>query len=842
MVDFEKLLKRKKIIKSTDPLVIFEDLDKISTKEYLRPPQRSILKKWHDNLRANTDIIVKLHTGQGKTLIGLLMLQSSLNEDKGPAMYICPNKYLVAQTVEQAHSFGIETVQFTDSAPPREFLNSQAILVTNCKKLFNGKSVFGVAGSGREPIQLGAIVLDDAHKCLDIIRESFSIIAKRSENESENPLYNRLFEIFKESLKNQRPGTYSDIDHGDYGFMAVPYWDWYERQEEVLEILRDYKESNDLRFVWDLLKDKIDQCICLFSGWGLEITPRLLPLDLIPSFLNAQRRVFLSATLTEDAFLVKDLGLNPESVSNPLSSDDDKCGERLILMPSLVEPNIKRKDVIQWLSDIAYRRGDFGLVSIVPSFYNANFWEKFGADVASGQDIYQKIDDLKVKVKNKNAKNVLVFVNAYDGIDLPDNTCRILCLDLLPSYSSLIDKYAQEVRPDSKVIRRQLAQRVEQGIGRGIRGSSDWCIVVIAGNPLTEFLSEDSKRAYLSNEAQMQIKIGEELAEQMRGEGGHIDVMERLINQCLNREAGWKEYYKDRMGEVETKKPTKEYLDRAILERNAEILYKQRLIDRAVDTLEELIAISDPIDQGWYLQIKANYLYPNDHARAMEVQLKAFSLNERLFRPPRGVSYIKLDSKGSNRASRISDFVGKFRTHNALIVKVNDIMEKVAFGTPSDLFEDGILQLGEILGFLSDRPEKKTGEGPDNLWQLPGNRYYIIECKDMVDRSRTTISKGEAGQMNTSIAWFNSTYEGFESSPIFIHPAGILDKGAYLTQPSWVLQPSELEKLKNNVLGFYNSLKGLSFEGLSSTDITGRLETYHLKEDELKTLCLKRVP
>ncbi|MGB7533033.1 MAG: DEAD/DEAH box helicase [Halobacteriota archaeon] len=842
MVDFRRLLHREEITRSIDPLVIFEDLDKESTKEYLRPPQKSLLKEWYENLSDKKDIIVKLHTGQGKTLVGLLMLQVSLKEGKGPAVYICPNKYLVAQTVEQAQSFGIETVEFTDGKPPREFLNSQAILVTNCKKMFNGKSVFGVAGSGKEPIQLGAIVLDDAHKCLDIIRESFSIIVKRDENESKNPLYNRLFELFKEALKRQAPGTYSDIYYGDYGFMAVPYWDWYERQEEVLEILHDYKESYELRFVWDLLKDKISQCICLISGRGLEITPRLLPLELIPSFSNAQRRIFLSATLTEDAFLVKDLGIEPESVLNPLSSEDVKySGERLILMPSLVDPNLKREDIIQWLSDLASKHGNLGFISIVPSFYYANDWKYFGADVASGGELYQKIDKLKTNVRDKNSNKVLVFVNAYDGIDLPDNTCRILCLDLLPSYSSLIDKYAQALRPDSKVIRRQLAQRVEQGIGRGIRGSSDWCIVVIAGNPLTEFLSEDAKRAYLSNEAQMQIKIGEELADQMRSEGGHIDVMETLIKQCLNRDAGWKEYYKDRMGEVEAKKPIKEYLDRATVERDAEILYQQELVDKAVDKLEELIAMSDPADQGWYLQTKANYLYPIDPAKSMDAQLKAFTLNNGLFRPPRGISYTKLNSRGINRASLILDWIGKFETHNALTIKVNDIMEKVAFGTSSNLFEEGILQLGEILGFVGDRPEKETGEGPDNLWHIQGDRYWVIECKNRVDEARDTISRSEAGQMNVFIGWFDNIYEGDEGLPIFIHPARELDRGAYLSKPSWVLQPEKLETLKSNVRSFYYSLKKFPFDSLSSTHIIERLETYHLKEDDLKTLYLKRI-
>ncbi|MGB2728320.1 MAG: DEAD/DEAH box helicase [Halobacteriota archaeon] len=842
MVDFEKLLDKEKLTLSIDPLTIFEDLDQESSKEYLRPEQKSILQEWHGKLRNKKDIIVKLHTGQGKTLIGLLMLQSSINEGKGPAVYICPNNYLVTQTIEQAQSFGIKTVQFTDTAPPRSFLNSQAILVTNCKKLFNGKSVFGVAGSGREPIHLGVVVMDDAHKCLDIIRESFSVIAKRENSDGTiNPLYKDLLTLFKESLKKQEQGTYMDISDGKDCFMAVPFWNWYERRQEVLNVLRKYKEGEELRFVWDLLKNKIGHCMCLISGKKLEIAPRLLPIDLISSFAQAKRRIFLSATLTEDAFLVRDLGIESESVSNPLSYKKTKySGERLILIPTLVDTSLERERIISWLSELAATNGNFGVVSVVPSFYHAMDWRKFRAEVTDVKQLYQKIECLKTSVKAKDAKKVLVLVNEYDGVDLPDSTCRILCLDSLPSYISLADKYAQDVRPDSKVVRRQLAQRVEQGIGRAIRGSSDWCIVVIAGNNLTDFLSENAKRAYLSNEAQIQVKIGEELASVMRTEGEQLSVIEKLINQCLNRDAGWKEFYKSRMAKVVTKEPSKDYLDRALLEREAEALYQKGHVQNAVDKLQELIAISDQTDKGWFLQLKATYLYPTNTTTSMDAQLKAFTENERLFRPPLGISYSKLSSKGTNRASLILEWIRKHDLPNATIIQVNSIKEKLAFGLPSDLFEEGVKEFGVVLGFLSDRPEKLTRSGPDNLWRIEGKNYWIIECKSGVHEDRSEISKTEANQMSSSIGWFKENYEGDVGLPVFVHPANVLAKDAFVEQ-SWTLQPDALEKLKTNVSSFYNSLKGISSDSLSLDVIKQKLKEHHLDKDDLIKHYLKRV-
>jgi Rad3-related DNA helicase len=316
LVDFDKLLGKTEIVKDIDPIAIFANLDKESGKEYLRPPQESVLRAWHEKLRSQRDTIIKLHTGQGKTLIGLSILQSYINEGLGPVLYICPNNYLVNQTVEQARSFGFKIVQFSaDSKHPREFLNSEAILITNCNKLFNGKSVFGVYGSGKEPIQLGAIVIDDAHKCLQIIRDAFSFVIRRDDKDGKpNSLYGELWNLFEESIRRQREGTCLDIAHGKDCLMAVPFWTWNDKRKEVLKILEKHKKEEELLYVWDLLKDRLDQTTCVFSGNRIEIAPRLLPLELIPSFAQAQRRIFLSATLAEDAFLVRDLGISSDSV------------------------------------------------------------------------------------------------------------------------------------------------------------------------------------------------------------------------------------------------------------------------------------------------------------------------------------------------------------------------------------------------------------------------------------------------------------------------------------------------------------------------------------------------
>ena len=90
MADFGKRLNKKDAPKKIHPIEIYKDLDRSSEAGPLRQVQEYILNSWYENFRNQKDIILKLHTGQGKTLVGLLILQSIINQGKGPCLYVCP--------------------------------------------------------------------------------------------------------------------------------------------------------------------------------------------------------------------------------------------------------------------------------------------------------------------------------------------------------------------------------------------------------------------------------------------------------------------------------------------------------------------------------------------------------------------------------------------------------------------------------------------------------------------------------------------------------------------------------------------------------------------------------
>lgn len=251
MVDFKSHIGKKISSKPLEPSSIYDSLDRESDKGPLRPAQLAILEEWHSHRRNQNDIIVKLHTGQGKTLIGLLIAQSKLNEGVGPAVYLCPNNFLIDQTCVQARQFGI-TVAKADTELPSSFIDSQAILVTSVQKLFNGLTKFGI---GTKSLTVPTIIMDDAHACIDAIRDACTIRLVSTSNP-----YAELLALFEHELQNQGMGTFADIKRGNHdAILPIPYWEWVDKSPEVAGILSKYQDSNDIKFAWPLLKDVLPE-------------------------------------------------------------------------------------------------------------------------------------------------------------------------------------------------------------------------------------------------------------------------------------------------------------------------------------------------------------------------------------------------------------------------------------------------------------------------------------------------------------------------------------------------------------------------------------------------------
>jgi len=831
MVDFKKKLKKGDFDKKINPLEIYDTLDRKSITGPLRPVQKHILGNWFTDRYDDKDIILKLHTGEGKTLIGLLMLQSKLNNDKGPCLYLCPNKYLVQQVCAEAKKFGIPFCTISDGPDrhmPNEFLEGKKVLITNIQKLFNGYSIFGLDTNS---IPTGSVVLDDSHACIDSIRNSFSIKINH-----ENELYQSIKSLFEEELRNQGEGSYLDIDNGDYNtILPIPYWSWIEKKSEVIQLLSSHSGDDEIKFAWPVIKNTIPSCQVIISGHEIEIVPYYIPVRSFGSFSKAKQRILMSATTQDDAFFIKGLGFSTEAVQNPLTFSDQKwSGEKMVLIPSLIDENLDRELILEKLAKPLKK--NYGVVSLVSSYKKTELYKHWGAKIAQG-DIFEIINDLK----KGEFTSTVVIVNRYDGIDLPDESCRILIVDSMPYFNSLSDRYEEQCRSTSDLINVKIAQRIEQGLGRSVRGEKDYTVIIIIGADLVKYVRSVRTNKFFSPQTIKQIDIGLEIAKMAQDELSKdkdpFSVVVSLIKQSLQRDDGWKEFYKEEMDKIESKPVANEIYNILKLEKEAEEAAIKDDFETACQKIQCLIDCSalDENEKGWYLQLLARYKYFISKTDSNMLQKSAFQANSYLLKPKDGISYKKIEYINENRIKRIKDWISDCKTYDELMLNVQSILSDFTFGCDSDKFENAVFEIGKLLGFISQRPCKEIRKGPDNLWGGVDNKYFLFECKSEVDEGREEINKSEAGQMNVHCGWFDTIYGNAFVKRVLIIPTIKLSYYADFTHDVKILRKGKMRLLKDNIKSFIKEFKLYNISEISDEKIQSFLNVHKLDVSDLET-------
>ena len=756
-LDFSRLTGPSAADTKIHPRDIFAALPARSSRyEYLRDVQREVFDGWFGR-RAERDLVIKMNTGNGKTLVGLMLLKSALNEHAGPAAYLTPDPvYLVDQVEAAARDLGLST-----SRDPRDpaVASGSAILLATVKTLFNGRSKFGVAPEGRK-IKLGTVLIDDAHACLATVEEQFEVRLPAG-----HPAYGPLLAAFEPSLRQQQPASLLQLKDGDpYEVMLVPPWDWYDQQDRVLQILHPHRDDDHLGWGWPLISSVLPVCRCIFTAGEVQIKPPCPPVGQIPSFVQAKRRLYLTATLADDSVLVTHFGADPACVAAPITPGAaDDIGDRMILAPQEVRPDWTDQDIKQYVTELASKHN---VVVIVPSASRAGFWHDAADDELYAGNLRDGIGRLKGRTHG-----LVTLVNKYDGVDLPDDACRVLVIDGLPEAYSGIDRIEAAALDDTVAMTGRQLQRIEQGMGRGIRSRDDYCVVMLLGARLIRRLHDPGAVGHFSAATAAQLQLSRQVAE-MLGQGDAADLR-AAVEQCLARDPGWVRASRNALVGVTygsgAVAPAAQHVRRA-----ADLAGQQRYTE-AVDAQQMAVnAATDLHERGWLKQQLAAYLHPVDPVRAQQQQVTALDDNPALLRPRQGIAYVRLKGRAGEQAEAAAAFLGdRYACGADLLIAVNAILDDLDFDTDParvDPFEQAVADLGAHLGFTTQRPERDFKRGPDGLWSFGNQSYAVIECKNAA--STDFISKTYLDQLSGSLSWFRGEYIMPASAlPVMIHPS-----------------------------------------------------------------------
>lgn len=713
---------------------LFKQLDRKATHTGLRTAQLAALSALDSQLN-HQDVIMKLSTGSGKTVLGLLYAEMMRRKYKGePVVYLCPTNQLADQVVETGRLIGVKVETFPKTGLPYSAMSGETVLVCTYDKLFTANSVFE-----SRSIRPSTIIMDDMHAGAERVRKFYTV-------ELPQGIFNQLRALLSPLCEATDAATWAGIMKGDFGSTyEVPYWVWAQIWPEVVKLVAPIQDKPPLLFTWGNIARYLELARCCISGVSAEIALHIPPIEEVAAYAGAKHRLFMSASIKDSSGLIAVLGCSPAAYERLIEpAEDEGAGERMILPTSLINAESKKADIASACAALSKQTN---VVVLTTSIAQAKAWTDAGAVLSQGADVDGMLDRLRT-----STGNFVVFAQRFDGVDLPDDACRVLVIDGVPGGDRVIDHVDAYRQKDSPEYEVRTVNKFEQALGRAVRSSADYATVLLVGTDIAAFIGRKNVSKLLEERTRLQVELGRELAGMPDHAGKSIGaVIQDLAQALLVRNEGWKHAHTTRVkvgGKAPRDTALTPYEASALAMREAWALAKAKNFHGAVTRLSEASNMPlDPIQKAELLYWVAAYRHQFDSGQASEVYKTVFGLNTKFPRPQQVAD--RKFARLTDQAVALCRVFGVYGSANAALARVDEVKAKLAFGNSAEAVERGLFELGELLGATSSRPEKETGRGPDVLW-LFDDCSACIEAKS---EKSAPIHKSDASQLFLSGNW-----------------------------------------------------------------------------------------
>ena len=769
--DFNRLNRPASAKRPISPIEIFRSAPALAeTPNDLWQGQSKALELWHGgrNLR---DTLISLHTGAGKSIVGLLIAQSLINEGVAKVLYVCATNDLVFQTSREIST----KLGFTHSTrvggkfSNDNYSTGEGFCLTNYQALFNSRTVF--ARDNRP----GAIIFDDAHVAEKIIRDCFTL---KIENSKSPAVFSRLVELsaphfeavgrkdyFRRILQKDSSYRVALLPPG--AVIALT------RDATLLNLIREAEaQTSEIGFPLGHLADHLNRCTVLFSEDSVEICPAFLPSKRISHLTDPEiRRIYLSATLTSEVDFCRAFGRRPLHKIEPES--DAGMGERLIV---LAERSKLTNGGVGNVSDIAIAESLSAknkLLISTPS-YPASTKYKSLSTPPGLSEFTQKLDEFRRSTK----PSVFILVGRVDGIDLPHSTCRVMLADGLPTGFSLLESYLYDNLEMRNSYAAKLANRITQMFGRTNRGRNDFSTIFVSEHRLVNWLSTPRNVALLPELLRKQLLLGRSLVEQFKIKD--IQQFPDLIDQVVKRDAGWLKYYQDSISGLDITSEQKSQaaesdslLTEAAL---AEAEFAAQMWDGnasgardALASVVDKVVVADRRLAGWYnIQIGHTFELQGDIESAAKQYTQARGrIYSVLALPyPATSSSVTTAAKPINwlHARLMEIFASDVRHQNDQIAKIERTIGPLFDPKASaSQHEEAMRSLGDFLGFTATRPEQDEDNACtlDVLWRNEGRKQAILIELKTKKKPDGIVGVDDVGQSFNHIEWVTKSFPDY---------------------------------------------------------------------------------
>jgi hypothetical protein len=756
--------------------------------------QADALRIYYDEHRESADVALEFPTGAGKTLVGTLIAEWRRQMFKERVAFLCPNNQLANQAARKAESYGIDVVLLVGSHRDwaaediAAFEAGNAIAVTNYHHIFNSDPKIGAQ----------TLVLDDAHAGEPVVAGRWTVTADRStalyealKVAVEDVLPEHVVQVIREDSVD--PRARQDVE------LVAPTAVAHRYDEIARAIDENVAPGSPASYSWSSVRSGLASCLMYVSWSGISLRPLIAPTMTLPEFADAQQRVYMSATLGLAGELERSFGVTKiERIPLPRGWERQGSGRRLPQFPALGD------DDVQTTIRSALQTAGHSLV-IAPSERRAeSAIEQF---VPPDMPVLTK-DHVRVDFDafTEQDSAVLVLANRYDGMDLPDDACRLILLYGLPLGVHHQERFLFETLGAREALEERIRTRITQGMGRATRNRQDYAVVLFAERELLSFISREDVRRSIRPELQAELALGLHYADEGVSIREAMDTFFEQGDAWQPSEAHLRETAEELVAhpmpgaDALSSSAPHEIRAWAHAWRGdyAGARDHGRKATRALtgEAVKQYRALWHYLVSAWAQLVSDETSDHRDAQIAAELRRDAENAFSALRWFPRFEDQVEAPLAGpeySWRLDRAADWVDRNRRGPRLQKALELLTERIGSDDYRE-FELGLETLGEILGFESVRPNETAD--PDCAWREGSEVWILWEAKTM-EHGDAPLAARDARQAGTHHNWVKRQLgwpEPDQSVTVVvcardeIHPdaAAVADERLVLVSPSVV--------------------------------------------------------
>ncbi|MGY6644782.1 MAG: DEAD/DEAH box helicase family protein [Salinarimonas sp.] len=816
--DFGKLSRPQEKVKSVDPIKIFRATPSLQkTPNDLWRSQSTALEEWFEAKEEN-DVLISLNTGAGKSIVGLLIAQSLVNQGYERVLYVCSTNDLVVQTAREANErLGLSfTLRQRGKFSNNLFETGKGFCITTYQALLNGKTKF------KGDLAPNAIIFDDAHVSEKMIRDAFTITINKGDANGVYESLARLFEPHFDAIG--RLEAFKNILSGQsaHRILAIPPGAIVTLSDQISEVFRlNNLYNTDTAFSLLNLEDKIKYCVAYISQNRIEICPNFLPSKSLTVFKDKNiKRIYLSATLNSMVDFCRAFGRLPTRKIEPES--DAGNGERAFIEIQQDKFTLNGQNIND-ASAVAYLARQHKLLIATPSYNIASKYKSI-KQPPSVENFTSELDDFR-----QADRGVFSLVSRVDGIDLPHNVCRVMLVDGLPTGFSLHEIYQHEHLNMRNSLASKYANRITQLFGRINRGRKDYSVIYLLDKRLQNWLSRDRNLALLPELLQKQILLGRSVVQQFKISSVEAasELALKILRDDPERDAQWLEFYQNSISGMELEasevERATENEDLLVSSALAEADYAKALWEgdpagarQALAAYVDKIVVADRHLAGSYnIAVGQTFELDNDKESAA----KQYSVARTrilgflcLPSPSTKISHGKSEApKNEAHGHLLRIFVNDVRLENDNIAKLYYPTKPIGSSSSSNQKEEAIRSLGEMIGFFSSRPDHELEIGPDVLW-ICNDSNKCIQFELKTDKlADNLLNKDDIGQGYNHIRYVVNNYSNLENlGLIYVAKSAGCTGQSSPSSDMWLCTEEALASLRDEYYSWLQSLQSIS--------------------------------